>query len=1057
MADKPNLIDSGIDYNEVAQDIRESYQAMEGQNLDRSDVLPPTDRVSTGSDIANILFGDEMATVGVSLDRNGFKWSMDKAAHFWSEHPVKAAWSAATALAPALGAMKKFNRAGELAKLSDSIVAEAGYLDDVNDISKVAEKDLELMKVNINSISNYKERIEKIEMLGDQAPFKDRVYSQINKLFTNTYHNDIDPLNAYNARAEWTKSVSSLLKEDGRLTNHLKNLPPDDPILGLKITKYLSDPNELKNIPDKYKPFVVDLGNDFFETQSAAVKEGMISPEESTKVGKAWFSTVREGTQIDSDKFTTITDRTSSGAARILKVPKTYSINLLDRAASKKEVEGYIEKQHAAELISAGKTDEALSLLSSKEGFADAKKLVEDGEYGTAIKLLTSHGKIDFTPKSLTFNSLFNQKVLLGNYRMIRDLAMNSDVTLSSEKWATLAPSVQKNYMKLDTLSGSDRLRRMVGVAKGIDPDTVSELGWVPKSTFRELKEMTDGSMNDGLGGLLSFLTAIHKVASTAFNIPTHFQNMGGNFAFLVGAGVNPFSSNFIDLQKKSASAVWQLLQANRKGENILELKNLGKVKSLINDAKEFDIADELNSSELESLIEKSSILSSEGIGVLEKISKSNNFVGDMAKLANKVPNMTGGYLAADLYSTEDAMVKMAYFMNLRQRGFSRAAAAIEVGKRLPMYHSIGAGPKSLRSWALPWISFPAETARILKNNSIDHPLKTAMLLQFPDFAQLGAYGAARLSGRPMSYEGIQQRKEGLASWANRPSTIMTPILDRNKDFRSMILDFLPYSSLGPATMSKDAPLFKQLPFGADEPMPILSGLYQAMTGKDAWGREIPTDPNKPSQKVAVLANSFMGFISPPFMNKYLFNTSDPEVGYRFLADMGKNVNPNTEKAGDPVFDLFLNNILNLKMYPSSPEQELSNEAFKKRALVDYRSRLTKDWTALLKNGDVDGAAQVLKDIRETFVEEWKDPQIVQAKEVEYLKSHTNSIRGHPQLRGFSKEEIQYQLQDKMQASANARTGFLQQLIEAHRNELARRGRNSKNGTKNPFLPDGME
>ena len=91
MADKPVLIDNGIDYDEVAQELSESYQAIEGQDLNRTDVLPPKDQVSTGSDIANILFGDELATVGLQIDRHKIKWDLEKAADNISA--IKLVWA----------------------------------------------------------------------------------------------------------------------------------------------------------------------------------------------------------------------------------------------------------------------------------------------------------------------------------------------------------------------------------------------------------------------------------------------------------------------------------------------------------------------------------------------------------------------------------------------------------------------------------------------------------------------------------------------------------------------------------------------------------------------------------------------------------------------------------------------------------------------------------------------------------------------------------------------------------------------------------------------------
>ena len=40
---------------------------------------------------------------------------------------------------------------------------------------------------------------------------------------------------------------------------------------------------------------------------------------------------------------------------------------------------------------------------------------------------------------------------------------------------------------------------------------------------------------------------------------------------------------------------------------------------------------------------------------------------------------------------------------------------------------------------------------------------------------------------------------------------------------------------------------------------------------------------------------------------------------------MGKAVNPYTNKEGDPMLDLFMNRVVGLKSYASSPEQQLAN------------------------------------------------------------------------------------------------------------------------------------
>ena len=1051
------------DYGEMAQDLVESYQSFEAQPLSESDILPPKDPVDPVADVANLLFGDEMAAVGASYDKKGLKFELETFTDAWTEHPLISAVATATSLIPVLGAAKKLRRAKGLSNINDDLIKQAGWVDEGVDLAQMSDYDKDIARINIHHLAEYKDTSARRAILQDpelrtNASPKEQAKYWIDKAFTNTYLEHVDPINSYNIRAEWAKGTSAILAENGHLTRHLKNLPPDDPILGSQIVRMLQDPNAINDIPEKYREAALLFAEDKRNLDLITRAEGFISKEEAEHIGDVWVSTTREGTQTDLGKFTTILDRTSSGETRVLKVPKTTSPNLLQRKATKEEVKLLVDKQYAAELLSAGEKDKALSILEGSD-FKDAKKLINEGDFGNAINLLTTEGKIDFTPKSLTYNTLFQQKLLFENFRMIRDIALNPSLTKPGLEIAKLSARDKKNWMKLDALPGSDRLRRMVAVSKQIDPSEVKELGWIPKSTFKELKEITGGEATEAVGGWMSFLSAIHKTSKTAWNIPTQFANAIGNWALLTNAGVNPFSKDFIDLQIKSASGVWQLQSAVRKGEDITKIKDLGKLDSLAVKGKKIDIAEELNSKELQDLIEKESMVSSEGLGVLKRIAESSNdeFLKIVAKKINTGITKTKTYIPSDVYQTSDAMTKMAYYLQLRQKGFSRQLASMEVARRLPMYASVGGIPKTARGWLQPWVTFPAEMARIIKNNAVDHPLKTAMMLQVPEIAQIGMYGTGIATGQTLSSEGIAARKQQLPIWAQKPSTVLTPFLDRNKDFRAMTMDWLPYTALMPPSIAQDAPFMKKLPFGADEPMPILNGLYMAMTGKDSWGRDIPTDPNNPSQKVRIMTTSLMGFLAPPFMEKYLFNVTEPDFGYRFFQDMGKNVNPYTEKPGDAVLDLFLNNLTPIKNYAASPEQQIANEGFWKQQVTNYRSKLSKEWEAMLKSGDTEAAAGRMAKIHETFVTEWRgDPAMAQRKMNEWLKNHVRTLRQHPQLRDFSKEEILWKIQNDTESVANSRSMAYDQVINSLRRELAGRGRNSQGGRKNPFLPDNF-
>ena len=62
------------DYEAETEKFREEYDRIYGAELDPTDVLPPTsdNYMNTATDLTNILFGDEMASVGVELDKEGF-------------------------------------------------------------------------------------------------------------------------------------------------------------------------------------------------------------------------------------------------------------------------------------------------------------------------------------------------------------------------------------------------------------------------------------------------------------------------------------------------------------------------------------------------------------------------------------------------------------------------------------------------------------------------------------------------------------------------------------------------------------------------------------------------------------------------------------------------------------------------------------------------------------------------------------------------------------------------------------------------------------------------
>lgn len=1052
-------VETGIfpeeDYEAETERFREEYDRLYARDLNPRDILPPTSDsyMNTATDITNLLFGDEMATVGVELDKEGFHWDLETAKDFWSEHPIRGSLAMATTLIPVATIATKALRSAKAAGVTDDMLLGAGMVDDTVDFLNMADESKDILRKQYYSMTQHRDLLERIEL--GTATRKDQAVYNLHKWFGNSYLEHTDPKLLATVRSEWHQSISDLLGKNGAVTDFLKTMPDDEKI-GTQIARYLDDPDLLGDIPKKYQAWAIRLGDELRNTQATMVTEGLISQKESANIGDLWFSMVREGTKVDRGNLTTVVERTATGKPRVLTVPRTTSPNLLKRKMGKAEVRAHLQKQRAAELVAEGKTDEALELLKGDD-FTDARALINEGNKKGAIRLLTTQGKVDFKPESLTFNTLYAQKQLLSTFRNLRDIALNPDITKTTEQIRAMSPAAQKNWMKLDQLDNADRLMRMAELKKG---QSLDELGWVPKRLFGEMKElmgMDKTNWKSGVGDFVMATVAMYKTAKTAFNAPTHLQNTIGNDFFLFNVGINPYSKEFLKLKGLSWNSIGAMQRATRKGVGAEEaFKGIKgtKLPSNVGGSK-IDVVEELQSSELKDLLELSSMLQSEGIGVLQNIVKNAQHGPVKAMVDGYNWTLKKGKLefAADAYMAEDGMAKMAYFLHLRQNGLSRAAALNEVGRRLPMYNTVGEVPAMLRSAILPWVTFPVEATRILKNNLMDHPLKTMTLLQLPELLQVGAYGAGRtgvLGATRMNAEEVEQRKRQLPTWAHRPASFMTPWQDKNGDFRAMMMDWLPYASAMPPSIAEEAPLMKKLPFGADEPAPILGAIYYALTGKDAWGRDIPTEG--PMGVAANMVVNTIGMISPPIAQKYLFNPTDPKIGYSFLQDIGKAVNPHTNKEGDPVLDAFMKRWVGFKTYAASPEQQLANEQFKTKELRALRGRFTREWSALLKSNDLQGAAERLRDVHTTFVKEYGDPKLAQDKFNSWLTRHWKDLKKHPQLRNMSKEELEYRIQ-QTQVAGDIRTRASRELFETYRRELARRGRRSGGGRANPLLP----
>jgi hypothetical protein len=281
-------------------------------------------------------------------------------------------------------------------------------------------------------------------------------------------------------------------------------------------------------------------------------------------------------------------------------------------------------------------------------------------------------------------------------------------------------------------------------------------------------------------------------------------------------------------------------------------------------------------------------------------------------------------------YLEEDMLPKMAYYLSLRGDGFSKVAAATEVARRLPMYNTVGSTIKKGRKFWLPWATFPAEAARITKNNIQDYPLRMMPWLRAPQIMQTTASG---MGIAPETRAGVEEAEKQLPWWAQKPTTIiaeggatakiggattgavvgafaggfrgpsgavagavvggvtggiaaaLATDEEHEKHLRGSLMDWLPHSTTFLASTSEDwageglvpardfSGIIEQMPA---EPLALLKPMIDAMNGEDAFGNPVG-DGTVFNGTMKAIAGT-IGLVAPPIIQKYGFKTTMPDV-----------------------------------------------------------------------------------------------------------------------------------------------------------------------------------
>jgi hypothetical protein len=407
-------------------------------------------------------------------------------------------------------------------------------------------------------------------------------------------------------------------------------------------------------------------------------------------------------------------------------------------------------------------------------------------------------GELLTSPEKLTFGGYVTDRLLLNNFKFIRDHAMKygrseADVVTA---FGSAAKAEEKGWVSLSKLRNGvpeveSTLRRMLKTAGHSISDGES-LPFVHKSHYEAM--FGKGGVfeqTQNIGNLVTLLTTIHKTAKTVFNIPTHLNNLFGNFAFLGMAGYNPVAPESLNTMHKVTGAFikWAnahdgLIKAGKKAEDLfdpvtkrLRGVDLGKITLR---GKTFDLNDEFLDPMVKDVIgEESAFLHAEGLAVVQSFldkAKKGSFSRGVAegmmkiKDMNKFTQKTFDYMTK-AYLGEDVVPKLAYYLDRRAAGLSKEWAVLEVGRRLPVYSTVGSAIQAGRKVYFPWATFPAEATRIMKNNLMDNPMAVLPWLHAPGIIQAG-FAATGMG--PSTADEAKERMRQLPPWAQTAQTVVS-------------------------------------------------------------------------------------------------------------------------------------------------------------------------------------------------------------------------------------------------------------------------------------------
>lgn len=1078
-------------------------------------VQPISHETKSVVDFTNFVIGGEMSAIGMSLDATGVHWSLEALKQQWSETPLwmnllNSTSLVGTVVFPLAAAAHSTYKFGKLGQALGTIAPEAeeilkfkslGLLDE--NVTEVSSATLYKLRKLEHAKTKYAEMDAGIEALREGKPAQNPIQmasAMFDRRFANTYYK---LTSSSEVRTAYHTSLDKLWKNEN-LGQFFMDMPDEE--MGKDIVK----------------SWFHDMNPTAFPKVELSAKDAVWSERMKTAMKEHQLTMLEEGgiTQETFDKVGTmhIPATYATEELKDMSSARTYIVPTERKLKAKKTgflTEEVPEQRYVAMRVTRIPRLDSPNLLERKSDLPTVySKLVND-------ELITH-------PTQLTIRGLVEDKLILNNLRFVRDVAVNAKHAVSYDtimsKYISQGLPIPKDYISLNALPNSAVIERMIrkipdgsGI-KFLGPN--GELPFIRKSVFDEIASETGMfAQTQHAADMLDVMTTIMKTSKTAFNIPTHLQNTGGNMVFLAQAGMNPLAPENINMMHdlgKTFNQVYELRHAAKdlshkqffSAENMKGI-NLGKMK--IN-GRTFDLSEELFDPVTQELIEDSAFDSAEGASHLTNLLgrlredqtltkatiKTYLKAKDIAQIGGKVKWMDA---ATKAYAAEDVIPKMAMYMKLRGEGLTRSAAVLEVGRRMPMYQTVGSSIGTARKFLFPWASFPTEALRITKNNLMDHPLKMLPWLHMPGIIQglyhevdpdfnLGQTDLAKrmlpqyaqtpqtvvgrsgvlgpaIAGVSGAFTGaiagtvmggatgaaIGAAAGGIAGYAGAKALSSK---EQEDEIRGAVLNYVPHSSFFIKSNSPDTQTSDFMDVVPAEPLSILRSILDVTTGKGSYGEEIAS--KGPVDTMSKVIAGMIGFLSPPIIQKYGFRTTTPDVSLTSLIgggglgidptnisqlqiDSGQWLDPRTNKPGNFTYSGLLNNLGVIKSYVGSPAQMGANKMREDKYAEQVRSYLAKNLNYYTKNGNNDAAAAVLKDIMATFsMQHAGNGYEAQKKYSQWLERNKKTLWQDPRLRTLAMPDFERMVNEAGRFSAESRGVVSQKLLNALRTEINLRG-----------------